>query len=99
VFNTDNLHMLADMRDRTPGFWAKLTFVAFTLLLWGVSLLPITYLTLDALITSTWDWSYLWIVPSVLFGIFVAWTTYGIVLVRFNDWLGDNGFKRLWKKG
>lgn len=98
MFNTDHPHIFADMREHTPAFRAKLIFVASTLFLWGVSLLPFTYLVLYALYASTWNWSYLWMVPSALFGIFVAWTTYGIVLVRFNNWLGDNGFRRLWTR-
>lgn len=90
--------MFADMRHHTPVFWAKLFFVAFTLLLWGGSLFPINYLTLHALFTSNWDWTYLLIAPTAIFALLVMWITYGIVLSRFNAWLRDNGLRGLWGK-
>jgi hypothetical protein len=88
--------MFVDMHQHTPLFWAKFLFVALTLLLWGGSLLPITYLTMHALFTSTWDWYYLIIAPTAFFALIIMWVTYGIVLDRFNAWLRDNGLRGLW---
>ena len=98
MLDRDNPVMFADMRHHTPTFVAKLIFVALTLLLWGGSLLPISYLTLHALYTATWDWTYLLIVPTAVFALLVMWITYAIVLSRFNDWLRDNGLRGLWGK-
>jgi hypothetical protein len=90
--------MFVDMQHHSPFFWAKLFFVAFVLLLWGVTLLPITYYALHWLVTTDLDWSYLVVViPTFIIGGGAAWITYGIVLTRFNEWLKDNGLKPLWK--
>lgn len=98
VFYLHHPHIFTDMKQLSTAVRAKLLFVAFMLLFWGVSLIPITYLTLHALFASSWDWSFLFIAPAVLVGIIVAWLTYGIVLVRFRDWLKDYGLDKWWKR-
>lgn len=97
MFYIQHPHIFIDMRHLSTAFRAKLLFVAVALFLWGVLLLPATYLTLYALFTAAWDWTFLVIVPGILFGIFVAWVSYGTVLVRFNSWLRDNGIKTFWQ--